>query len=66
MLGLGIIIGILIGAAMGSAISGHVAYVEGIQDERRKWYVHAHCHFHKEEDFLPYNHDEDDEEGGEE
>ena len=59
MLGLGIIIGILIGAAIGSAISGHVAYMDGITDERRKWYIHAHCHFHKEEDFKEGEEDDD-------
>ena len=52
MIYLGIMIGILIGAAIGSAISGHVAYMDGIQDERRKWYVHARGHLHKEEDFM--------------
>ena len=65
MLGLGIIIGILIGAAIGSAIGSHVAYADGIYDEKHKWYIHAKAHLHKEEDFLPYNHNEDDEEGGE-
>lgn len=52
MLGLGIIIGILIGAAIGSAIGSHVAYADGIYDEKHKRYIHAKAHFHKEEDFM--------------
>ena len=32
-------------------IIGHVAYEEGIQDERIKTYLHAHYYGWKEEDF---------------
>ncbi len=59
MLGLGIIIGILIGAAIGSAIGSHVAYADGIYDEKHKWYIHAKGHFHKEEDFMEGGNDDD-------
>jgi len=41
-----------LGASIGSCISGHVAYEEGVTDERRKWYVHAEDHHWKEEDFI--------------
>lgn len=52
MLILGILIGIWIGVAIGCAMGGHIAYEEGIMDERRKWYIHAERHFYKEEDFM--------------
>lgn len=59
MLGLGIIIGIWIGVAIGCAMGGHIAYEEGIMDERRKWYIHAERHFYKEEDFKEGEEDDD-------
>lgn len=40
-----------IGCGITSYIVGKVAYEEGVQDERRGWYIHAHCHGWKEEDF---------------
>jgi hypothetical protein len=41
----------MFGVGLGCAISGHVAYEEGVSDERRKWYIHAHCWNWKEEEF---------------
>lgn len=46
MLFAGIIIGFFIGLAIGNGIGGHVAYEEGIEDEKSQWYIHAHCHGH--------------------
>lgn len=51
MIVVGIIIGICVGLATGDAIGGHVAYKEGIEDERRHWYIHAHCHGYDEGEF---------------
>lgn len=44
-------IAFLVGMALASYISGYVAYEDGIEDERRKWYIHAHCHGHKESEY---------------
>jgi len=40
----------LFGMGIASYISGYVAYQEGIEDERKKWYIHAHYWCHKEYD----------------
>lgn len=44
-----------VGLSIGSNITGKVAYEEGVTDERRKWYIHAHCYHWKEEDFNQDN-----------
>ena len=46
MIFVGIIIGLFFGLVIGDGIGGHVAYEEGIDDERRQWYIHAHFHGH--------------------
>ena len=52
MIVVGILIGLFIGIAIGDAIGGHVAYKEGIEDERRQWYIHAHCHGYDQGEFM--------------
>lgn len=57
-----IVIFILLSILLGLAVIfqvGHVAYEEGIQDERRKWYIHADCYGWKEEDFNPLEDNEE-------
>lgn len=51
MIALLIPVAFMLGVGIGGYISGHVGYEEGIQDERRKWYIHAQCYGWKEEDF---------------
>lgn len=51
MMAVGIIIGLFVGLAIGDGIGGHVAYQEGIEDERRQWYIHAHMHGHDSRKF---------------
>lgn len=46
-----LLIGIFLGMPIGNIIGGHVAYREGVEDERRKWYIHAHYHLHDESEF---------------
>lgn len=52
-----VIFSFMFGLGIGSYISGHSAYEEGISDERRKWYIHAHYWGWKKEDFKEIEHE---------
>lgn len=46
---------LLIGLTVGELIGGHVAYEEGVMDERYRIYMHAKEHHWKVMDFLSYH-----------